>query len=47
VHVAPDGERDRFYPEEFRKWGHLRFSAGLEDPRDLVADLRQALDQVG
>jgi cystathionine beta-lyase/cystathionine gamma-synthase len=47
VHVAPGGERDRFYPEEFRKWGHLRFSAGLEDPRDLVADLRQALDQVG
>jgi cystathionine beta-lyase/cystathionine gamma-synthase len=46
VHVAGDDERARYYPEEFRRYGHLRFSVGLEDPRDLVADLSQALDKV-
>jgi canavanine-gamma-lyase len=43
VHVSGDDERARHYPEEFRRYGHLRFSVGLEDPRDLVADLDQAL----
>jgi cystathionine beta-lyase/cystathionine gamma-synthase len=43
VHVSGDDERARYYPEEFRRHGHLRFSVGLEDPRDLVADLDQAL----
>ncbi|GEL23693.1 cystathionine gamma-lyase [Pseudonocardia sulfidoxydans NBRC 16205] len=43
VHVAGDGERARSLPEEFRRWGHLRFSVGLEHPDDLVADLDQAL----
>lgn len=43
VHVAGDDERARYYPEEFRRLGHLRFSVGLEDPRDLLADLDQAL----
>ena len=43
VHVAGDDERAPYYPEEFRRYGHLRFSVGLEDPRDLVADLDQAL----
>jgi cystathionine beta-lyase/cystathionine gamma-synthase len=43
VHVSGDDERARFYPEEFRRYGHLRLSVGLEDPRDLVSDLDQAL----
>ncbi|MBW0115551.1 trans-sulfuration enzyme family protein [Pseudonocardia abyssalis] len=43
VHVGTDGPRVAHYPEEFRRWGHLRLSVGLEDPRDLVADLEQAL----
>lgn len=43
VHVAGDDERARSWPAEFREWGHLRFSVGLEDPRDLIADLDQAL----
>ena len=43
VHVGAGGARPRHYPEEFRRWGHLRLSVGLEDPRDLVADLEQAL----
>lgn len=47
VHVAGGadaGPRVAFYPEEFRTWGHLRFSVGLEDPDDLLADLAAALD---
>lgn len=44
VHVGTSGPRTVYYPEPFRKWGHLRLSVGLEDPDDLVADLRAALD---
>lgn len=44
VHVGTDGPRVRFYPEPFQRLGHLRCSVGLEDPDDLVADLRAALD---
>lgn len=47
VHVAAgDQGRPAHYPEQFRRYGHLRLSVGLEDPRDLVADLAQALDRV-
>ncbi|GAA3566151.1 aminotransferase class I/II-fold pyridoxal phosphate-dependent enzyme [Amycolatopsis ultiminotia] len=45
VHVGTEGPRVARYPEEFRTWGHLRFSVGLEDPEDLVADLTAALDE--
>ncbi|WP_182360515.1 trans-sulfuration enzyme family protein [Tomitella gaofuii] len=44
VHVSGDGPRTAPYPEEFRKYGHLRFSAGIEDTEDLVEDIRHALD---
>ncbi|GAC54835.1 trans-sulfuration enzyme family protein [Gordonia amicalis] len=44
VHVGPEGPRVAAYPEPFRRWGHLRFSVGLEDADDLIADLAQALD---
>ncbi|MEO9329961.1 trans-sulfuration enzyme family protein [Gordonia aurantiaca] len=44
VHVGPDGPRVAAYPEPFRRWGHLRFSIGLEDADDLIADLARALD---
>lgn len=44
VHVGTSGERVAFYPEEFRTWGHLRLSVGLEDVDDLLADLAAALD---
>ncbi|GAA1690065.1 aminotransferase class I/II-fold pyridoxal phosphate-dependent enzyme [Fodinicola feengrottensis] len=43
VYVAGNDERAHLYPEPFRKWGHLRFSAGIEDPHDLIDDLSQAL----
>jgi methionine-gamma-lyase len=45
VHVSGDDERARFYPEEFRRYGYLRLSVGLEDPRDLIADLDRALTE--
>lgn len=44
VHVGSDGPRAQHYPEEFRRWGHLRLSVGLEDVVDLRADLLAALD---
>jgi methionine-gamma-lyase len=43
VHVGTEGPRVARYPDEFRRWGHLRFSVGLEDPDDLIADLDGAL----
>ena len=39
-------ERIHLYPEKFRK-GFLRFSVGLEDVEDIIADLRQAMEQTG
>jgi len=44
VHVGTSGPRVAYYPEGFRSLGHLRFSVGLEDPDDLIADLAAALD---
>ena len=45
VHVGPQGRGGwERYPEPFQQYGHLRFSIGLEDPADLVADLSAALD---
>ncbi|MCW4384684.1 aminotransferase class I/II-fold pyridoxal phosphate-dependent enzyme [Salinibacterium sp. SYSU T00001] len=44
VHVGAGGARVVHYPEEFRRFGHLRLSVGLEDAEDLVDDLRSALD---
>jgi cystathionine beta-lyase/cystathionine gamma-synthase len=46
VHVGKDARRgSNFYPDEFRKYGHLRLSIRLEDPADLVADIKAALDE--
>ncbi len=44
VHVGTSGARVARYPQEFRTYGHLRFSVGLEDADDLIADLSAALD---
>ncbi|MCI2958958.1 aminotransferase class I/II-fold pyridoxal phosphate-dependent enzyme [Agromyces atrinae] len=46
VHVGTSGPRVAFYPPEFQRLGHLRFSIGLEDADDIIADLAQALDAV-
>ncbi|GAB3270654.1 trans-sulfuration enzyme family protein [Kineosporia babensis] len=46
VHVGPDARGgSENYPPEFLQYGHLRFSIGLEDAEDLIADLRAALDR--
>ncbi|RKS93358.1 methionine-gamma-lyase [Microbacterium sp. AG790] len=45
VHTGTGGGRVAAYPEEFRRWGHLRLSVGLEDTADLLADLAAALDE--
>jgi len=42
--VGTSGARVAAYPPEFAQWGHLRFSVGLEDTDDLIADLSAALD---
>lgn len=39
-------ERIDLYPEKFRK-GFIRFSVGLEDAEDIIADLKQAMEAVG
>ena len=39
-------ERIALYPEKFRK-GFIRFSVGLEDVEDIIADLDQGLRDVG
>ena len=44
VHVDNSGPRVAAYPAGFREFGHLRFSVGLEDVDDLLADLSAALD---
>ncbi len=44
VHVGTGGPRVAAYPEPFQRYGHLRFSVGLEDTEDLLADLSAALD---
>lgn len=45
VHVGGGGRGGaERYPLSFQKYGHLRLSIGLEDPEDLIADIRNALD---
>ena len=46
VYTGPNDERNHFYPEEFQN-GHLRFSVGLEDVEDIIADLSQAFEKCG
>lgn len=45
VHVSGAGPRAEYYPDEFRRLGHLRLSVGLEDAGDLIDDLSAALDE--
>ncbi|MDD9147416.1 MULTISPECIES: trans-sulfuration enzyme family protein [unclassified Sporolactobacillus] len=47
VFIGPDDERIDFYPPEFRTHGFLRFSVGLENADDLIADLKQAFRTAG
>jgi methionine-gamma-lyase len=42
VFIGENDERQHLYPEVFRK-GFFRLSVGIEDPDDLIQDIRQAL----
>jgi len=42
VFTESTSEKMAYYPEIFRQ-GYYRFSIGLEDTEDIIADLRQAL----
>lgn len=44
VHVGTQATRYQSYPEDFLRVGSLRFSTGLEDADDIIADLSAALD---
>ena len=44
--LGKDDERHELFDEHFRK-GFLRFSVGIEDAEDLIADIDQALEAVG
>ena len=45
VHVGKNTRRgSRSYPDIFQTYGHMRLSIGLEDPVDLIADIKAALD---
>ena len=45
VFLGENDERQYLYPEEFHN-GFFRFSVGIEDVEDILADIRQALDKV-
>ena len=45
VFIGEDDERQYLYPEEFHH-GFFRFSVGIEDPDDIVDDIKQALKRL-
>ena len=45
VFLGPQDERQHLYPKEFHN-GFFRFSVGLEDEEDLIADIEQALSRI-
>ena len=44
VFIGEDDERQYLYPEQFHG-GFFRFSVGLEDTADIIADIEQAFDK--
>lgn len=44
VFLGENDERQYLYPDEFHK-GFFRFSVGLEDTEDIIADIAQALEK--
>lgn len=46
VFLGENDERQYLYPEEFHN-GFLRFSVGIEDIEDIIADLNQAFEKEG
>lgn len=46
VFLGENDERQYLYPEEFHN-GFFRFSVGIEDAKDIIGDLKQALEKAG
>lgn len=46
VFLGEEDERQYLYPDEFSD-GFFRFSVGIEDPEDIIEDMRQALEEIG
>lgn len=46
VFLGENDERQYLYPEEFHN-GFFRFSVGIEDEKDLIEDIKQALEKIG
>ncbi|MCC8073530.1 MAG: aminotransferase class I/II-fold pyridoxal phosphate-dependent enzyme [Clostridiales bacterium] len=46
VFIGENDERQYLYPEKFSN-GFFRFSVGIEDKGDIIADLKQALEKAG
>lgn len=46
VFLGENDERQYLYPEEFHN-GFFRFSVGIEDKEDIIADLKQAFEKAG
>lgn len=44
VFIGEDDERQYLYPEKFHN-GFFRFSTGIEDTEDIIADLKQAFEK--
>ena len=46
VFIGENDERQYLYPEKFHN-GFFRFSVGIEDPEDIIGDIKQALEKIG
>ena len=46
VFIGKEDERQYLYPEKFHH-GFFRFSVGIEDPEDIIEDIKQALEKTG
>lgn len=44
--LGENDERQYLYPPEFHN-GFFRFSVGIEDKEDIIADLKQAMTKTG
>ncbi|MNR30097.1 hypothetical protein D3C85_1475300 [compost metagenome] len=46
MHVGAEGRGGSgACPGEFRRYGYLHLSVGLEDPEELIKDISDALDE--
>lgn len=46
IFIGENDERQYLYPEKIHK-GFFRLSVGIEDPDDIINDIKQALTKIG